>query len=80
MTEFEVEQSWWEKLSGRTRARLLADPTGPVPPELVPEVVAAGGLVTGTDWAGTQNQPEGFVLPDSFQAFLQRVPPGGRGI
>ena len=76
MTEFEVEQSWWEKLSGRTRARLLADPTGPVPAELVSEVVAAGGLVSGTDWAGTQDQAEGFVLPESFQAFLQKLAPG----
>lgn len=80
MTDFEVEQSWWEKLSGRTRARLLADPTGPIPAELVPEVVAAGGLVTGSDWAGTQDQAAGFVLPDSFQAFLQKLASAGPGI
>jgi len=78
MTEFELEQSWWDKLSGRTRARLLADPTGPVPAELIPEVVAAGGLVAGTDWSGTQHHSEGFVLPESFQTFLQRLSPGGR--
>ena len=80
MTEFELEQSWWDKLSGRTRARLLADPAGAVPAELIPEVVAARGLVAGTDCSGTQHHPDGFVLPEGFQGFVQKLSPGGRAL
>jgi hypothetical protein len=74
------EQLWWDKSSGRTRAALLADPRGKVPGELIPEVVAAGGLVAGAYWVESERTVDGFELPDSYRTFIERLALGIPGL
>lgn len=71
---------WWDRLSGRTRATLLADPGGKVPGELIPEVVAVGGLVTGAYWVEIERTVDGFELPDSYRTFIERLALGIPGL
>lgn len=74
------EQLWWDKLSGRTGATLLADPRGRVPAELIPEVVVAGGLVTGAYWVGVERTVDGLELPESYRTFVERQALGIPGL
>ncbi|HEY8718100.1 hypothetical protein [Pengzhenrongella sp.] len=56
-------QQWWESLTPATRAKLHADPRGPVPGEVWAEISRNGGSDLGTYWTSIQAAPDGFYLP-----------------
>ena len=76
MNDFDVEQAWWGKLSTGTKRRLGADPTGVVPADMVPEIIAAGGLVDGNQWVGLGQGTSGFDLPPSYKDFIIQLMQG----
>lgn len=72
MTNFAEPQTWWDRLSDKTQARLLAhNPLNEVPGDLIPEVVKAGAPMTGAWFTPTENGPDKLSLPRSFEEFLE---------
>lgn len=48
--------------------------------ELIPEVVAAGGLVTAAYWVGIERTVDAFELPKSYRTFVERLALGIPGL
>lgn len=71
MTNFPEPQTWWDRLSEQTQARLLAEPLSEVPGDLIPEVVRAGAPVVGAWFTPTENGPDKLSLPRHFEEFLR---------
>jgi hypothetical protein len=64
---------WWLRLTPETRHKLMDDPDGPVPPDLVGEVTEAGQLVIGTWWPATQDGPNGMYLSQKAARAVERA-------
>lgn len=65
---------WWAALTPGTRARLRADPHGPVPTDLWREVSEAGRSVVGIWWPSVQSGPSGLYLPDDLAEYIEMAP------
>ena len=65
---------WWAALTPGTRARLRADPHGPVPADLWREVSEAGRSVLGIWWPSVQSGPSGFYLPGDLAEYIEGAP------
>lgn len=63
---------WWTRLRPGTRDRLQSEPDGPVPSDLVAEVVAAGQFVMGAYWPSTSTGPASFELPESVKQWIAK--------
>lgn len=58
---------WWLALSAETKSRLMEDPDGPVPGELIAEVTGEGAVVVGAWFPAVQTGPDGFFLPREYR-------------
>ena len=68
---------WWQTLTTETQQRLLADPYGPVPPDMCREVTHNGVAVLGSDWPSVAEGPDGFRLPHELGEFVVQRAAGG---
>jgi hypothetical protein len=64
---------WWLSLSPDAKRRLVENPDGPVPDDLVPEVTGKGALLTGAWMPDAQAGPDGFYLPREYVEWLRTV-------
>jgi hypothetical protein len=62
---------WWLALSDDTKRRLIVNPDGSVPDDLVAEVTGAGAVVVGAWWPTVQDGPDGVFLPPAYREELR---------
>jgi hypothetical protein len=64
---------WWLSLPDDAKRRLVANPDGPVPEDLIPVVIGKGAVVTGAWLLGVQDGPDGLYLPRECIELLRTV-------
>ncbi len=63
---------WWDELRPATREHLSADPHGPVPADLWPDVIRHGVGVAGAYFPSTADRPDGYRLPSETARFIEK--------
>ena len=69
-------EAWWPKLRQESREYLIDNNGDVVPPDLVGEIVQAGGVITTDAWWVGQSGPTGFFLSDEAIDWIEEVANG----
>ncbi len=67
---------WWPKLDADARAWLVAHNGEAVAPDVLLEIVAAGGSVTSDAWWVGESGPDGFFLSDEAVDWIEATANG----
>ena len=69
-------EEWWSQLDAATREWLIAHNGEAVPPEVVSEIVASGGVVASdAGWVGGE-RAEGLYLSDEAIDWIEAIANG----
>lgn len=70
---------WWPRLDSEARAWLIAHNGESVTPEVLVQIVAAGGSVTSDAWWVGETAPDGFFLSDEAVDWIEAEANGESG-
>ena len=62
---------WWPTLDSKARAWLIAHNGEPVAPEVLTQIVTAGGSVNSRGWWIGTSGPDGFYLSDKAVDWIE---------